>query len=237
MKAFLKILLLIAAIFPIWLTIIAMGAPRQPSESWRSALNKKLIDQSTPTRKVQILEMQMTSDDFNDAYLNDSFEIDLRTENARGVSTVEVRFNDDQGRLVRLWHVPVKLSIQERTTLASRDLPRGTQIQQSDLKEEWIDASQLTDRPLDRAQAAGRTLRTAIRSGQPIFASQVDKDNLVQMGDRVRIIVTGKGLSVTGSGIAKESGQRGQTIRVLNPDSKREIYGVITDEKRVEVRL
>jgi flagella basal body P-ring formation protein FlgA len=65
----------------------------------------------------------------------------------------------------------------------------------------------------------------------------LEAENLVKMGDRVRVIVSGNGLKISGFGIARQNGQKGETIRILNPDSKREIYGVVTSAQLVEVQL
>jgi len=237
MRTFFKIILILLAIFPLWLSIIAMGAPRYPSKSWKDAMNTQLLNRATETKRIQILELQMTSDNFDDAFLKEKFEVEIVDERARGLSRLEAIFKDESGRLIRSLKVPAKLRIEEKLTVAARQIPRATVIQVTDLKEEWSDASNVSERALTADKLLGKSLRLSVRTGTPIYPSQLEKSNLVQIGDRVRVLVVGSGISVTGLGIAKESGQRGQTIRVLNPESKKEIYGVVTDDRQIEVRL
>jgi len=237
MKGFLKIILLLAAMFPVWLTIVAMGEPKSSIDLWRDTLNSKLLEKNSSDKKIQILEIGQLNDQFKDAFMNESFELSFPVLTARGVSKMELRFTDAEGRLKRLLSAPVKLSIQEQVYAVTKDLPKQTVVQASDLKEMWVESNQLTDRPLSRDQLVGRTLRGMVRAGSPVYSSQIEQPTLVKMGDRVRIIVTGNGISVTGTGIAKEAGSLGQTIRIMNPDSKRDVFGTVVSERRVEVKL
>lgn len=237
MKTFFKIILIVLAIFPVWLTIVALGAPRLPSNAWKDAMNTKLVEAATEIKRAQIVEFQMTADQFDDAFLAEKFSLEIVDERARGLSTLEARFTDESGRLVRVLRVPAKMKIEEKISVTTRAIPRATPLQYADFKEEWVDSSSISDRPLTAAQLIGKSLKAPARLGTPVYSTQLEKSNLIQIGDRVRIIVNSNGLAVTGLGIAKEAGQRGQTIRVVNPESKKEIYGVITDDKQIEVRI
>jgi flagella basal body P-ring formation protein FlgA len=57
----------------------------------------------------------------------------------------------------------------------------------------------------------------------------------VRAGDRVVTVAIVGAVSVEGSAVALQSGRLGGTIRLTNPDSRRQISGVIVAPGRVEV--
>jgi flagella basal body P-ring formation protein FlgA len=237
MKAFFKLVLLLLAIFPVWLTIIAFANPTIPSAQWKDAVNGKLIEQASESKKIQVIELSTTSDVFSDAYLAEAFEVKIADPKSKGFSSVEVTFYDEGGKLKRVLRVPARLLIEGRVVVATRDLNRGQRIQASDLALEWRDLASVTGNAANQDDLIGRLLRTPVKAGRVMISSMLETENLVKMGDRVRVIVSGNGLKISGFGIARQNGQKGETIRILNPDSKREIYGVVTSDQLVEVQL
>ncbi len=237
MKAFFKLVLLLLAIFPVWLTIIAFANPSVPSAQWKDALNGKLVEQATDSKKIQVIELSTTSDVFRDEYLAEAFEIKISDPKSKGFSAVEVTFYDDGGKLKRVLRVPARLLIEGRVVVASKDLNRGQRIQSADLTVEWRDLSTISGSTVTQDELIGRLVRTPVKAGRAILALMLEVENLVKIGDRVRVLVSGNGLKISGFGIARQNGQKGETIRILNPDSKREIYGVVTAEQLVEVQL
>lgn len=237
MKDWIKIVLILLAIFPLWLTIAAMGRDLASIEAWRETLNTQLLDQTTAQRRIQILEIQPLSDELEKSNPSDRFEFGFLEERSQGLSTLEIRFFDSTDRLIRKIKVPSRLLIEEKVIVATRELSRGWKIQAEDLRVDWVDSALISSKPVASNEIIGKTLKTPVRGGSPLLTGQLDKSNMVRIGDRVRIVVLGNNLSVSGFGIAKQAGERGETIRILNPDSKREIYGTVTAEKQVEVRL
>ena len=237
MKLFFKIALLLIAIFPVWLTIIAFAEGTSPSQLWKNAINQKLIEQSGELKKVQIVEFSSSSDVFADDFLKESFEVKMIEPKPKGFSMLEIVFRDQAGKLQRVLRVPARLMIEGRVVVAVRDLNRGQKIQATDVSEEWRDLSTVTGSSVSMTEVVGRTLKAPVKSGRVILSPFIENQNLVRVGDRVRIIVSGNGLMISSFGIARQNGQKGETIKVLNPDSKREIYGVVSAEQVVEVKL
>jgi len=237
MKGLIKLFLLLIAIFPVWLTIIAFAATNAPSAAWRDAINQKLLEQSNDSKRIQVVELSETSDALNDQFLTEDFELKLLDPKSKGFSMIELIYRDEEGKLKRILKTAARLMIENKVVVTTRDLNRGYRLQASDLALEWRDLTGQASGAMNTADMIGRTLRTPIKAGRPIAFNQLEADHLVRMGERVRVIVSGNGLKISGFGIARQNGQKGETVRILNPDSKKEIYGVVTADQVVEVQL
>ncbi len=238
MKDWIKIILILLAIFPLWVTIAAMGAEPVEISDWKSALNSRLLEQATATRRIQIEDLQTRNADWSKiSPVSNAFEISFIDERAQGLSSIEVRFADSQGRLRSTLKGSVRLRIEQYVAVAARELTRGWVISSEDVRMDWVNEAQLNSRPVESKLAWGKKVKLPIKAGAPVLSGQLEIESLVKTGERVRVTVKGQGVMVVGTGIAKEEGRQGQTIRVLNPESRREIYGTVVGLQLVEVRL
>ena len=87
----------------------------------------------------------------------------------------------------------------------------------------------------DMSAAAGLAARHALRPGQPLAAGDLMKPEIVQRNDTVTIVYQAPGLLLTLRGQAQEAGALGDTINVLNVESKRTMQAVIAGPDRVAV--
>ncbi len=85
------------------------------------------------------------------------------------------------------------------------------------------------------AEAVGLAARHELRPDQPLRAADLAKPDIVQRNDTVTIIYQAPGIVLTLRGQAQASGALGDTIAVLNAESKRTIQGVITAPGHVTV--
>jgi flagella basal body P-ring formation protein FlgA len=85
------------------------------------------------------------------------------------------------------------------------------------------------------AQAVGLAARHELRPDQPLHAADLSKPDIVQRNDTVAIIYQAPGIVLTLRGQAQAGGAIGDTIGVLNVESKRIVQGVITAPGRVTV--
>jgi len=83
--------------------------------------------------------------------------------------------------------------------------------------------------------AVGLAARHQLRPGQPLHAADLMRPDIVAHNDTVTIVYESPGLVLTLRGQAQDAGALGDTIGVLNVDSKRVIQGVITGPGRVTV--
>ncbi len=87
----------------------------------------------------------------------------------------------------------------------------------------------------DVADAVGRAARHQLRPGQPLHAADLMKPEIVQRNDTVTIVYQAPGLVLTLRGQAQEAGALGDSINVLNIESKRVVQGVVSAPGRVMV--
>jgi flagellar basal body P-ring formation protein FlgA len=109
---------------------------------------------------------------------------------------------------------------------------------------EVLQASDLTTLRRPKAQGTGLTApaaaiglaaRHALRPGQPLSAADLMKPEMVARGDTVTLTYQAPGIMLTLRGQAQDSGALGDSIRVLNLETKRVVQGVISGAGRVTV--
>jgi flagella basal body P-ring formation protein FlgA len=82
---------------------------------------------------------------------------------------------------------------------------------------------------------AGLAARRPLRPGQPLAPVDVMKPEIVQRNDTVTIVYQAPGVTLTLRGQAHDAGALGDTIGVLNAESKRVVQAVISGPDRVTV--
>ncbi len=87
----------------------------------------------------------------------------------------------------------------------------------------------------DISAAVGLAARHQLRPGQPLVASDLMKPEIVQRNDTVTIVYEAPGLTLTLRGQAQDAGALGDTIGVLNMESKRVVQAVVSGPDRVSV--
>jgi flagella basal body P-ring formation protein FlgA len=87
----------------------------------------------------------------------------------------------------------------------------------------------------DRNAVIGMAARHAIRPGQPLTVADLMKPEVVQRNSSVTIIYRVPGVILTLRGQAQEPGALGDTIGVLNVESKRVLQAVVTGPDQVTV--
>ncbi len=87
----------------------------------------------------------------------------------------------------------------------------------------------------DMNAAVGLAARHQLRPGQPLHDSDLMKPEIVQRSETVTIVYQVPGLTLTLRGQAQDSGALGDTIGVLNAETKRVVDGVISGPGRVTV--
>ncbi len=118
----------------------------------------------------------------------------------------------------------------------TRDIDRAELLKSSDLSLERRPKAEVTGEPASRDRSVGMQLRRAMRAGTPIRAADVVKPDFVVRDQAVTIIYQMPGLYLTTRGKAIESGAEGDTVSVLNLQSKRTLTGVVTARGQVTVQ-
>jgi flagellar basal body P-ring formation protein FlgA len=113
---------------------------------------------------------------------------------------------------------------------------RGALLKDSDIGVERKPRAEVgRDAITDRDQVVGLAARESLPSGRPLRPSDLMRAELVQRNDIVTLTYDMPGLSLTVRGKATEGGAQGDTITVLNEQSKRMLQGVVIGPGRVAV--
>ena len=117
----------------------------------------------------------------------------------------------------------------------TRDIDRTELLKASDVSLERRPKAEVTGEPASRDRTIGMQLRRAMRAGMPIRVADIVKPDFVVRDQSVTIIYQVPGLYLTTRGKAIESGAEGDTVSVLNLQSKRTLTGVVTGRGQVTV--
>lgn len=148
--------------------------------------------------------------------------------------TIDLPAGNNSRRIpLRLSGVAVETA--EAATLL-RPLARGDILRSSDIVVEKRPKSEVgNDAIADVRLAVGLAARQPLRSGQSLRQADLMKPELVQRNETVVLIYEVPGIMLTLRGKAVDSGGEGDTVSVLNLQSKRTVQGVVTGPGRVTV--
>ncbi|HVJ41286.1 MAG TPA: flagellar basal body P-ring formation chaperone FlgA [Dongiaceae bacterium] len=88
----------------------------------------------------------------------------------------------------------------------------------------------------DAQQMIGRIAKRPLRPGQVLRTSDLINDPTVHKNDLITIAVQTSNMSLTVRGKAMEDGAIGQTIRVVNVNTKKQLLGVVKDAATVLIQ-
>lgn len=118
----------------------------------------------------------------------------------------------------------------------TRDIDRSEMLKSSDVAQERRPKAEVTGEPALRNRAVGMQLRRPMRAGTPIRVADIAKPEFVQRDQSVTVIYQVPGIYLTTRGKAIESGAEGDTVSVLNLQTKRTLSGVVTARGQVTVQ-
>lgn len=135
-------------------------------------------------------------------------------------------------------NIPVWVDIEALTDMvvALRQIDSGDLISSADVtlqKRELSQSSHLAARTL--ADVVGKKVRTTLRANQPVRADLVERVPLVKSGQMVTIVAENEVLKISVSGKARSAGAEGDTIRVQNLTSLKEIPARVINANTVQV--
>jgi flagellar basal body P-ring formation protein FlgA len=117
-----------------------------------------------------------------------------------------------------------------------RPLSRGDVVKASDVAIERRPKAEIgTEAMRSVDEIIGRAARRPLRAGTPLRAADLMKPEIVQRNEQVTIVYEAPGLMLTIRGKALESGAEGDTVSVLNIQSKRTVQGTVSGPGQVVV--
>ena len=123
------------------------------------------------------------------------------------------------------------------TAVLTRNVDRGDVLKGSDVIIERRPKAELGGDAAARDQSVGMQMRKAMRAGQPLKTADLARPDLVQRDEDVTLIYDSAGIYLTVHGKAVESGTEGDTVNVLNLQSKRTVSGVVIGRRQVAIAL
>ncbi|MCK1745509.1 flagellar basal body P-ring formation protein FlgA [Bradyrhizobium sp. 139] len=118
----------------------------------------------------------------------------------------------------------------------TRDIDRVDLLKSSDIALERRPKAEITGEPASRDRTIGMQLRRPMRAGAPIRIADIVKPDFVQRDQSVTVIYQVPGIYLTTRGKALESGAEGDTVSVLNLQTKRTLAGVVTGRGQVTIQ-
>jgi flagellar basal body P-ring formation protein FlgA len=123
-----------------------------------------------------------------------------------------------------------------RTLTLTRPLNRGDVLAVEDLTFDKQPRRQVGNaHQPDGLQIVGLAAKRQLRPGQQLSIADFAQPLLVNRGDIVTLVYEVPGLVLTAHGQALDNGTKGETISVVNQQSKRVVHGVVIAGGRVQV--
>lgn len=133
-------------------------------------------------------------------------------------------------------YVPVEIAVITQAAHAAQTISAGKSLSEADMVMKEVDLVRFSRNViLDPQQAAGKITTTSLAVGQPIRENQLRAPHVITRGQKVQLIVTGAGFSVSTEGSALTDAAAGERVQVRNP-SGRVISGLALPDGQVEIR-
>jgi flagella basal body P-ring formation protein FlgA len=121
--------------------------------------------------------------------------------------------------------------------ILTRNVERGDVLKASDVVIERRPKAEVGSDAASRGHAVGMQMRKGVRAGQALRVADLGKPDLVQRDDNVTLIFEASGIYLTARGKAVDSGTEGDTVTVLNLQSKRTISGTVVGRDQVAISI
>jgi flagella basal body P-ring formation protein FlgA len=123
-----------------------------------------------------------------------------------------------------------------QAAVLTRDVGRAEILKSADIVIKRLPKAEVGNDPALRNQALGMQMRHPMRAGQPLHVADLAKADLVHRNQSVTLIYRTSGLCLTTRGKALDNGAEGDTVAVLNTESKRTVTGTVTARGEVSIQ-
>jgi flagella basal body P-ring formation protein FlgA len=153
-----------------------------------------------------------------------------------GHTPVEIVFNEGKDGQKKIW-VSAYLEVLNPVVVSKRPMTRNQIISADDVRIEKRDLARTPSGAItDLHGVVGKRLKRTLAAGAVLSRAMVDNPLIVRRGDIVKIVIETEMLKISTLGRVDERGGIGDTVRVINLDSKRRVYGQVVDKRTVRVR-
>lgn len=127
------------------------------------------------------------------------------------------------GRVVSNQSIRVEINARAQVVVVTSERRRGDPLRATDLVMQSQEISRLDEPFFSVESLIGKKLKQSVRLGAPLERRQVEFPPVIKRGERVTIRANNRGLLLTASGEARQDGELGDSIRVRNESSQREV--------------
>ena len=137
----------------------------------------------------------------------------------------------------RVW-ATATVEVMAEVVITTKPVGRHKPITEDDIEMLKMDLAKLPSGVITDPEAVlGKRTKRAIGSKTVLRTDLVELPPLVKRGDVVVIIAESNGLKITALGEVKKKGRLGESIPVMNYDSKKILYGRVLDSSTVKVEF
>ena len=160
-----------------------------------------------------------------------------RNRDLLGKIPFSVHFDVNGKFYKRVW-ATATVEVLAEVVITKKPLGRHKPITEDDIELLKMDLAKLPSGVITDPEAVlGKRTKRAIGAKTVLRADQVELPPLVKRGDVVVIIAESSGLKITAMGQVKKKGRLGESIPVMNYDSKKILYGRVLDSSTVKVEF
>ena len=213
--------------------------------------SRTLVSKEIEQQIARVLERRNGLGDA--ANISVTFERDLRELQLDAAHTGDmratiVRFDPRNGRFDITFEIPNEVTYTAtklrftgvavetvEAAVLTRAVERNDILKSSDVVVERRPKAEVGNDIAIRDRAVGMQARKQMRAGQALKAADLGKPDMVSRDQSVTLIYEAPGLYLTGRGKALDSGTEGDTVNIVNLQSKRTVQGVVTGPGQVSI--
>ena len=195
-----------------------------------------------------VQERMGSSTDLDIALDGGDLELDLPTDVENSVSVSAINFDPHSNRFAAILVAPadgppviqrnVFGTVYEMAQIPvpNRLISAGDVIAADDLEWQAVHLTRLSGNSLtDAEQLVGRMAKRPLKAGQILRQSDVAVSPVIRKNDLIRLVVKTGQMTLTVQGKALQDAALGQTVRVVNTNSNRQLTGTVIDAGTVAI--
>ena len=161
--------------------------------------------------------------------------IPQKREDYLGVANLSLIFMVN-GRVEKKLWIHAHIDVSKEVVVSNHFLRRHYTITEGDIRLEKMNLAELSANVVtDPLEAIGKRTKRAIDPNLPLKLNFLELPPLVRRGDLVTIVAESDTLKITTQGIVSENGCKGEMVRVINTNSRKDIYARVVDSRTVAV--
>ena len=197
---------------------------------------------------VAVQERMGSSTDLDIALDGGDLELDLPTDVENSVAVSAINFDPHSNRFAAILVAPANgppviqrnvfgtVYEMAQIPVPKRLISAGDVIAADDLEWQAVHLSRLSGNSLtDAEQLVGRMAKRPLKAGQILRQSDVAVSPVIHKNDLIRLVVKTGQMTLSVQGKAMQDAAIGQTVRVVNVNSNRQLTGTVIDAGTVAI--